>query len=61
MSLKLKLNKLLRVGAVILAFSGFMDMLVYFLNNYHAPSWVLGITWISIAALLLAVTKMQQV
>ena len=55
------LNKVLKLGSIILIFSGFMDMLVYFLFNYRAPSWVLGITLISIAAILLAVSKTLQV
>ena len=55
------LNRTLKIGSVILLISGVLDITIFLLFKYHAPSWVLGITWISMAALLLAISKMLQV
>jgi len=46
------LNRTLRIASVILAISGFLDLALYFLENFHAPSWVLGVSWLAIALLL---------
>lgn len=43
-----------KVSAIVLAFSGVMDLAVYLLYNYHAPAWVLGVTWLSLSALMAA-------
>ena len=47
-----KLSRTLRIGALALAVSGILDIAVYLLANYHAPSWALGVSWIAMAALL---------
>jgi len=46
------LSRTLRIASVILAISGFLDLALYFLENFHAPSWVLGVSWLAIAILV---------
>ena len=50
------LNNALKIAAVILFISGILDIMLYFMDGYHAPSWVLGITWIMIGFMLMAFT-----
>jgi len=44
------------MAAVILFISGILDIMLYFMDGYHAPSWVLGITWIVIGFMFIAFT-----
>ena len=50
------LNSVFRAAAVILFISGILDIMLYFMDGYHAPSWVLGITWIMIGFMFIAFT-----
>jgi len=44
------------MAAVILFISGILDIMLYFMDGYHTPSWVLGITWIVIGFMFIAFT-----
>ena len=50
------LNSVFKMAAVILFISGILDIMLYFMDGYHTPSWVLGITWIVIGFMFIAFT-----
>ena len=50
------LNSIFKSAAIILFISGVIDIMLYLIRGYHAPSWVLGITWIMIGFMLMAFT-----
>jgi len=50
------LSNALKIGAVILFISGILDIMLYILDGYEAPSWVLGILWITLAFMFMAFT-----
>ena len=47
-----KLSKIMRIGSIILGVSGIIDYALWFYLDFHAPSWVLGVSWIVMAILL---------
>ena len=50
------LSSIFKSAAIILFISGIIDIMLYLIDGYHAPSWVLGITWIMIGFMLMAFT-----
>ena len=50
------LNSIFKSAAIILFISGIIDIMLYFMDGYHAPSWVLGITWIVIGFMFITFT-----
>jgi len=46
------LSRIMRIGSIVLAISGIIDYALWLYADYHAPSWVLGISWMTIAILL---------
>jgi len=50
------LNSIFKSAAIILFISGIIDIMLYLIRGYHAPSWILGITWIMIGFMLMAFT-----
>ena len=50
------LNNVLKISAVILFISGILDIVLYLVDGYEAPSWVLGILWITLAFMFMAFT-----
>ena len=50
------LNNALKIAAIILFISGILDIVLYLVDGYQAPSWVLGILWITLAFMFMAFT-----
>ena len=50
------LNNALKIAAIILFISGILDIVLYLVDGYEAPSWVLGILWITLAFMFMAFT-----
>ena len=50
------LSSIFKSAAIILFISGILDIVLYILDDYQAPSWVLGILWITLAFMFMAFT-----
>ena len=56
MELRQLLNNAFKSAAIILFISGILDIVLYLVDGYQAPSWVLGILWITLAFMFMAFT-----
>ena len=54
MELRQLLNNIFKSAAIILFISGILDIMLYIMDGYQAPSWVLGILWITLAFMFMA-------
>ena len=50
------LSSIFKSAAIILFISGILDIVLYIVDGYQAPSWVLGILWITLAFMFMAFT-----
>ena len=50
------LSSIFKSAAIILFISGILDIVLYLVDGYQAPSWVLGILWITLAFMFMAFT-----
>jgi len=54
----MKLRTFVLACSIGMAFHGCMDLAVFLLNNYHAPSWTLGVAWLFNAVLLYLLSRL---
>ena len=51
------LNKVLRLAGYLMLLNAMMDLAVYILLGYHAPAWILSVSWLSMAMIFLALAR----
>ncbi|MEM0488663.1 MAG: hypothetical protein QW707_05610 [Candidatus Bathyarchaeia archaeon] len=52
-----RLNKVFKVAGYLMIFNALMDLAIYVLFGYHAPAWVLSVSWLSMAIIFLALAR----
>jgi len=59
--LKNRVSVIFNIAGWLMIANGLMDLFVYVLYEFHAPSWVLSVNWVVMGILFLALSSVTGV